>query len=112
MLLTLTRPSEAAWDRCPAIPIVSSQEKMNMATRKSSSKGPNVWVGPNPKGPGWQVKPEGGKPIAIKPTQEAAEKVGRKAAENNGSELIIQRPNGQIRDKDSHGNETPKPDKR
>jgi hypothetical protein len=78
---------------------------------KGGSNGPNVWVGPNPKGSGWQVKPEGKKPIAIKPTQKEAQDVGRKVAEKNGSELITQGRDGQIRDKDSHGNETSKPDK-
>lgn len=75
------------------------------------SKKPNVWVTPNPKGPGWQVKPEGKAPIAIRPTQEAAIQRARPLAEQNQSDLIIQRPNGEIRERDSHGNESKKPDK-
>lgn len=74
------------------------------------SKGPNVHVTPNPKG-GWNVTPEGQKPVATKPTQGEAIDAGRPIADRNKSDLIIHRPNGQIRDRDSHGNETKKPDK-
>ncbi len=75
------------------------------------SKKPNVWVTPNPKGSGWQVKPEGKKPVAVKPTQGEAIDVARPIADKNGSDVIITRPNGEIRDRDSHGNESRKPDK-
>ncbi|MGE6429946.1 DUF2188 domain-containing protein [Serratia sp. NPDC078593] len=36
-------------------------------------------------------------------TQQEAIDAGRTIAQNQGSELVIHRPNGQIRDKDSHG---------
>nr|WP_071986014.1 DUF2188 domain-containing protein [Escherichia coli] len=36
-------------------------------------------------------------------TQQEAIDAARLIAQNQGSELIIHRPNGQIRDKDSHG---------
>ena len=76
----------------------------------SEKQGKNVWVGPHPKG--WQVKQEGNKRAShIVPTQGEGIDKGRPIAEKNHSELVIQRPNGQIRDKDSHGNESPKRDK-
>ncbi|WP_026351631.1 DUF2188 domain-containing protein [Hymenobacter aerophilus] len=39
----------------------------------------------------------------VLPTQAQAIAVGRQQAARNGSELIIHRPNGQIRASDSHG---------
>jgi len=39
-------------------------------------------------------------------TQGAASDAGRKVAKQNQSELVIHRPNGQIRDKDSYGNDS------
>jgi hypothetical protein len=41
----------------------------------------------------------------IKPTQAQAIAVARPQAARNGSELVIHRPNGQIRAKDSHGHD-------
>ena len=38
-------------------------------------------------------------------TQSEAISVARQIARNQGSELIIHRPNGQIRARDSHGND-------
>lgn len=64
----------------------------------------NVHVVPD--GKGWSVKPEGaGKPLSKHRTQKAASEAGRKVAKQNQSELVIHRPNGQIRDKDSFGND-------
>ena len=64
----------------------------------------NVHVVPN--GKGWAVKPEGAaKPLSTHRTQGAASDAGRKVAKQNQSELVIHRPNGQIRDKDSYGND-------
>ncbi len=68
----------------------------------------NVHVVPN--GNSWQVKPEGGRPASNHRTQGAAEEVGRRIAQRHGSELVVHRPNGQIRDKDSFGND-PNPPK-
>jgi hypothetical protein len=81
-----------------------------MGGRVSMSHGKNVWVGPHENG--WQVKQEGdARPLRVVSTQQEAIDIGRPIAAQNGSELVIQRPNGQIRDKDSHGDESPKKDK-
>lgn len=59
-----------------------------------------------PKGTGWAVKTEGSsQPLSSHRTQTTASKAGRKVAIKNQSELVIHRPNGQIRDKDSFGND-------
>ena len=59
-----------------------------------------------PSGNKWAVKPEGSsKPTSTHRTQKTAAEVGRRAARQNQSELVIHRPNGQIRDKDSFGND-------
>jgi hypothetical protein len=59
-----------------------------------------------PAGNGWAVKREGSStPISNHRTQGAAEDAGRRVAQEAGSELVIHRPNGQIRDKDSFGND-------
>lgn len=59
-----------------------------------------------PSGAKWVVKPEGGsQPISTHRTQQAAAEAGRRIAQQNQSELVIHRPNGQIRDKDSYGND-------
>ncbi|MCB9858801.1 MAG: DUF2188 domain-containing protein [Phycisphaerales bacterium] len=64
-----------------------------------------------PQGKQWAVKPEGSKePVSKHRTQGAAEDAGRKLARKNEGELVIHRPNGQIRDKDSYGND-PNPPK-
>lgn len=76
----------------------------------SEQHGKNVWVSPHPKG--WQVKQEGDdRALRIVDTQQEAIDIGRPIAAKNGSELVIQRPDGRIRDKDSHSNESPKKDK-
>ena len=65
----------------------------------------NQHVTPHPDG-GWQVKGEGNaKATARTDTQQEAIEIARKIARNQGSEVVIHRPNGQIRDKDSHGND-------
>lgn len=65
--------------------------------------GKNQHVTPHPDG-GWQVK-GAGNDRATKRTDTQAQAIekGREIAKNQGSELVIHRPNGQIRDKDSHG---------
>ena len=64
-----------------------------------------------PSGNKWAVKPErSSRPISTHLTQRTAEEAGRRAAQKNESELVIHRPNGQIRDKDSYGND-PNPPK-
>lgn len=55
---------------------------------------------------GWAVKGAGNKTAtAVKHTQAEAAGVAREIAKNQGSEVVIHRPNGQIRDKDSYGND-------
>lgn len=71
------------------------------------AKGKNVHVVPS--GKNWQVKPEGGKPVSNHRTQDAATKAATPIAKKNQSEVVIHRPNGQIRDKDSYGNDPSPP---
>lgn len=67
--------------------------------------GKDQHVTPHPDG-GWQVKGEGNTRATVRTTtQKEAIDIGRGIARNQGSELEIHRPNGQIRDKDSHGND-------
>jgi hypothetical protein len=59
-----------------------------------------------PKGGKWQVKGAGNvKATKIFNTQKEAINYGRNIAKNQQSELVVHRPNGQIRDKDSYGND-------
>lgn len=63
----------------------------------------NQHVIPHPNG-GWQVKGEGNsRATARTATQREAIGIAREISRNQGSELVIHRANGQIRDKDSHG---------
>ena len=65
--------------------------------------GKNQHVTPHPDG-GWQVKGAGNSRATVRTrTQAEAQKIARGIATNQGSELVIHRPNGQIREKDSHG---------
>lgn len=64
-----------------------------------------------PKDDKWQVKGAGNqKATKLFDTQKEAIDFGRSIARNQQSELVIHRPNGQIRDKDSYGND-PNPPK-
>ena len=66
--------------------------------------GKNQHVVPN--GKNWAVKGAGNdKATKIVETQKEAIEIAREIAINQQSELIIHRPNGQIRDKDSYGND-------
>lgn len=59
-----------------------------------------------PNGNNWGVKGEGNTKITkITNTQVEAIKIAREIAINQKSEVVIHRPNGQIRDKDSYGND-------
>ena len=63
----------------------------------------NQHVTPHPDG-GWQVKGAGNsRATARTSTQREAINIARPISQNQGSELVIHHPNGQIRDKDSHG---------
>lgn len=59
-----------------------------------------------PKGKDWAVKGEGNKRATkIVDTQADAIKIAREIAINKKSEVVIHRPDGKIRDKDSYGND-------
>lgn len=65
--------------------------------------GKNQHITPHPLG-GWQVKGAGNSKATVRTTtQSDAINIGRKISQNQGSELVIHRPNGKIRAKDSHG---------
>lgn len=65
--------------------------------------GKNQHVTPHPSG-GWQVKGEGNIRATVRTTtQKDAIGIARGIARNQGSELVVHRPDGRIRDKDSHG---------
>ena len=59
-----------------------------------------------PNGDEWAVKREGGeRASSVHRTQREAIDAGRDLAKKNETELVIHRPNGQIRDSDSYGND-------
>ena len=67
--------------------------------------GKNQHVTPHPQG-GWQVKGEGNnRATARTSTQREAIRIARPISQRLSAELVIHRPNGQIRDKDSHGHD-------
>lgn len=59
-----------------------------------------------PHSDGWAVKGEGNKrATSVHDTQRQAADAAREIARNQQSELVIHRPDGRIRDKDSYGND-------
>ena len=56
---------------------------------------------------GWAVSGEGNSRYTARAmnTQEEARQRAKQIARNKGSDVIIHRPNGQIRDRDSYGND-------
>lgn len=65
----------------------------------------NQHVTPHAKG-GWQVKGAGNsRATARTATQAEAISIARNIARNQRSEVVIHRANGQIRDKNSYGND-------
>ena len=67
--------------------------------------GKNQHVTPHPKG-GWQVKGEGNtKATIIVDTQNKAISIGKSIAQNQNSELFVHGKNGQIRERNSYGND-------
>lgn len=65
----------------------------------------NQHVTPHPDG-GWQVKGGGNaRATARTNTQAQAVKRATEIARNQHTEVVIHRPNGQIRDKNSYGND-------
>lgn len=66
--------------------------------------GKNQHVVPHPDG--WAVRGAGNERLtSIHDTQREAIERGREIAQNQGSELLIHRQNGQIRARDSYGND-------
>ncbi len=64
-----------------------------------------IHVTPHPDG-GWQVKKGGASRASSKHrTQKEAIDEARKTSKREGLELVIHRPDGRIREKDSHGND-------
>jgi uncharacterized protein YdaT len=60
-----------------------------------------------PRGTEWAVRGEGNtRATSIHETQGDAVDAAREIARNQHSEIVIHRPNGQIRDKDSHGHDS------
>jgi uncharacterized protein YdaT len=63
-------------------------------------------VVPNPKG-GWDVKKSGAERASVHTnTKKEAVDKGREISRNQGSEFVIHGKNGQIQQKDSHGNDS------
>lgn len=59
-----------------------------------------------PHGNAWAVRGENNRRVtSIHPTQAGAENAARTIAVNQHSEVVIHRPNGEIRDKNSYGND-------
>lgn len=66
--------------------------------------GKNQWV--SPRDNGWAVHGEGNqRDTKIFDTQKQAWDAAKNIAKNQGSEVIVQGKNGQIRSKDSYGND-------
>jgi hypothetical protein len=64
----------------------------------------NVHVTPHPDG--WATKTEGAtRPSHVFSTQQKAIEAGRQQAKQNAGELVIHNRQGQIRAKDSYGND-------
>lgn len=56
---------------------------------------------------GWAIKGEGNqRATSVHSTQRGAIDAAREIARNQKAELVIHRPDGRIRDKDSHGNDS------
>ena len=67
--------------------------------------GKNQHVTPHPKG-GWQVKGAGNSRATVRTsTQKQAVDIARRIATNQQSELLIHRDTGEIRQKNSYGND-------
>lgn len=59
-----------------------------------------------PQGEGWALKREGARRASsLHSTQADAIAAGKELAKQQQTELVIHRPNGQIRDSDSYGND-------
>ena len=79
---------------------------ISMTKKGDNEMGKSQHVTPHPNG-GWQVKGSGNSRATAKTaTQSEAINIARGIAVNQQSEVVIHRPNGQIRDKDSYGNDS------
>lgn len=59
-----------------------------------------------PRGDKWAVRGAGNEKVtSIHPTQSDAEQAARDIAINQRSEVVIHRPDGRIRDRNSYGND-------
>jgi hypothetical protein len=59
-----------------------------------------------PSGGNWKVRTAGAeRAVKVTSTQAEAIQIGRRIATNRGSELVVHRTDGQIRSKDSFGND-------
>lgn len=68
----------------------------------------NVWV-TGSRSEGFRVKSEGASRAAsVHDTQAQAIEAAKQIAENRGAEVIVQNVHGQIRQKNSHGPDSPK----
>lgn len=67
--------------------------------------GKNQHVVPSKTGKGWDVKPAGGAVTSHHKTQATAADKAVANAKREKSEVLIHRPNGEIRSKDSYGND-------
>ena len=64
-----------------------------------------------PRGDDWALTREGAaRATSLHPTQTVAARAGRSLAQRHGTELVIHRPDGRIRDSDSFGGD-PNPPK-
>jgi hypothetical protein len=63
-----------------------------------------------PAGTDWNVQRQGAaQPTSTHRTQTAAENAAKQIARREGGEVYVHRPNGQIRDRDSFGNDPAPP---
>lgn len=83
-----------------------------MVANKKQPKKPGVSVGPQ--GKQWAVKREGSnRASSLHDTQKQAEEKGRNTARREKTEFQLKNQKGQIREKDSYGNDpNPPKDKR
>ena len=85
---------------------VSSLRPRYSSEVRGVTMGKNQHVTPHPNG-GWQVKGAGNSRATVRvTTQKEAITLAREISKNQKSEMIIHRSNGQIREKNSYGNDT------
>ena len=86
------------------MPMVAYTAVLKHIAVEVTSMGRNQHVTPHANG--WQVKSAGNhKATVVKPTQQQAINFAREIAKNQKSELVVHNREGQIRQKDSFGND-------